>query len=84
LDGTLPLKNNTCVRACKRSRPPGNVLTPLGRRVPLVKNHYVSSDVPESFFSSQSRVRVTSPSSQSHLKFCRVESWLGRVTRMVE
>ena len=34
----------------------------------------LSSDVSESFLSSQSRVIVTSPSSQSHLKFFRVDS----------
>jgi len=41
----------------------------------------LSSDVSESFLSSQSRVIVTSPSSQSHLKFFRVDSepWFGRV-----
>jgi len=52
-----------------------------------------TSDVTESFLSRQSRVKVTSPSSQSHLKFCRVESESShdlvkssqsRVTRMVE
>ena len=31
-------------------------------------------DVPESFVSSQTRVRVTSPPSQSHMKFFQVES----------
>jgi len=40
-----------------------------------------NSDVSESFLSSQSRVRVPRPSSQSHLKFFWVESELrpGRV-----
>jgi len=33
-----------------------------------------TSDVPKSFLSSSRRVRVTSPSSQIHLKFSRVES----------
>jgi len=33
-----------------------------------------TSDALESFLSSLRRVRVTSPSSQSHLKFSRVES----------
>jgi len=41
------------------------------------------SDVPESSLSSQSRVRATSPSSQSHLKFfessqSRVMTWSSR------
>jgi len=41
----------------------------------------LSSDVPESFLSSQSHKPFESESSQSHPKFFRVESesWLGRV-----
>jgi len=38
-------------------------------------SYYQSVMCPRQFY----RVRVTSPSSQSHLKFFRVESWLTRV-----
>ena len=42
---------------------------------------WLTNDVSASFLSSQSWFRVTTPSSQSHLKFFRVESesWHGRV-----
>ena len=66
-----------CAMPGQRVRDPLSLLYPSPSGDCLWQIHLIptlsTSDVPESFFSCQSRARVTSPSSQSHLKFFRVE-----------